>query len=155
MVLSGINKLLILKIVLIVIFLLWSGMILGISFLESWIKFRAPGLTKAMGLSVGRTVFNVFHKVQALVLLFVIVISVFSSISLFEWGMTLLLALVYSVQSVVVLPGLNRRVSLILAGETPPKSKVHAIYGAIEVSKLFLLLWLAIDLLLKIVVSHC
>ena len=52
------------NLILMMIALLWAGMILGISFLESWVKFRTPGLSKAIGLEVGRTVFGVFHKAR-------------------------------------------------------------------------------------------
>jgi hypothetical protein len=36
----------------------WMGMVLAISFLEAPLKFRAPGLILAVGLSIGRLVFR-------------------------------------------------------------------------------------------------
>lgn len=35
----------------------WFGMVVAISFLEAPIKFRAPGVTLAIGLGIGRKVF--------------------------------------------------------------------------------------------------
>lgn len=32
--------------------LVWSGCIVAISFMESWLKFRAPGVTLPTGLSI-------------------------------------------------------------------------------------------------------
>jgi hypothetical protein len=36
----------------------WLGAVLGISFLETPLKFRAPGITVALGLGTGRLVFR-------------------------------------------------------------------------------------------------
>ena len=35
----------------------WFGLVLGISFLEAPLKFRAPGVTTQLGLGIGRVVF--------------------------------------------------------------------------------------------------
>jgi hypothetical protein len=36
----------------------WLGMVLAISFLGAPLKFRAPGITVALGLGIGRLVFR-------------------------------------------------------------------------------------------------
>ena len=36
----------------------WLGTVLGISFLEAPLKFRAPGVTLPIGLGIGRLVFD-------------------------------------------------------------------------------------------------
>ena len=38
---------------------LWAGFICAISFMESWLKFRAAGLTLPVGLSVRKIVISV------------------------------------------------------------------------------------------------
>ena len=43
---------------------LWSGFICAISFMESWLKFRAPGLTMPVGLNIGKLVFSALNKVE-------------------------------------------------------------------------------------------
>ena len=52
------------KRILIFLALIWLGMVLGISFLEAPVKFRAPTLTRSVGLDVGRHVFGFFNKVE-------------------------------------------------------------------------------------------
>jgi len=42
----------------------WIGFVCAISFFESWIKFRAPGITLAVGLRVGKKVFNALNRVE-------------------------------------------------------------------------------------------
>lgn len=41
---------------------LWSGCIIAISFMESWLKFRAPGVTLPIGLSIGKLVLRHLTK---------------------------------------------------------------------------------------------
>src|SRR5665647_802388 len=43
---------------------LWAGFIGAISFMESWLKFRAPGLTMPVGLNIGKLVFSALNKVE-------------------------------------------------------------------------------------------
>lgn len=123
-----------------IIAFLWAGMIIGISFLESWVKFRAPTLTKSIGLDVGRTVFSYFHKVQhgLAVLILLLIISVNASNASY-CVLAGILSLLF-IQSIFLLPILNERVSIILAGKTPAPSRVHAYFGMAEITKLALLI---------------
>lgn len=130
-----------------IIIFLWAGMILGISFLESWVKFRAPNLTKPVGLDVGRTVFCYFHKVQTGLALLVVVLSVFTRLS-FEFYIILVgFTFILGIQSIWLLPRLNERVSIIITGGTPSSSFVHAYYGIVEIVKFVLLCVLGIMLI--------
>jgi len=36
----------------------WIGFVCAISFMEAWLKFRAPGITVPLGLGIGRLVFQ-------------------------------------------------------------------------------------------------
>ncbi|RYG21549.1 MAG: hypothetical protein EOO07_02375, partial [Chitinophagaceae bacterium] len=42
----------------------WIGFVCAISFLEAWLKFRAPGVTLPIGLGIGRLVFAALNKVE-------------------------------------------------------------------------------------------
>lgn len=52
---------------------LWSGCIIAISFIESWLKFRAPGVTVPIGLSIGKLVFNALNKMEWLFAVIILV----------------------------------------------------------------------------------
>ena len=43
----------------------WLGMVLAISFLETPLKFRAPGVTVPIGLGIGRLVFRALNIAEA------------------------------------------------------------------------------------------
>lgn len=128
--------------------LLWAGMILGISFLESWVKFRTPSLTRSVGLDVGRTVFRLFYKVQNCIYLTIILMSLFASISIIDWLFLGSIGLILSLQFFLLLPKLNSRVDVIIAGGQPASSPVHALYGMAEILKLVLLILFSVTLLL-------
>jgi hypothetical protein len=118
----------------------WSGMVLAISFLETPLKFRAPGVTLRIGLGIGRLVFralNTAEIVLALVLLGAALIE-HPPRSVGIAGAVALVALI--VQLAVVRPRLTRRSGLVLAGAEVPRSHAHYLYVGLEVIKLSALL---------------
>lgn len=52
--------------------LLWLGMITAISFIETPLKFRAPGMTHALGVGIGRLVFKVLNLVEAVMAVLIV-----------------------------------------------------------------------------------
>ena len=44
--------------------LIWLGMVLGVSFLEAWVKFKAPFLRKHVAVDVGRHVFAALNAAE-------------------------------------------------------------------------------------------
>jgi hypothetical protein len=114
----------------------WFGMVLAISVLETPLKFRAPGITPALGLGIGRLVFRALN-VAELILLAALTAAVAGA----EPG-SLVVALltglwiVLLVQALALRPALDRRAQLIMDGRTPPRSSLHLVYVALEGAKL-------------------
>ncbi len=44
--------------------LLWIGFVSAISFMEAWLKFRAPGITLPLGLGIGSLVFKALNLME-------------------------------------------------------------------------------------------
>ena len=116
----------------------WLGMVLAISFLEAPLKFRAPGVTVALGLGIGRLVFRALNRVE-LVLLLLAVVGVAVAPRPTLVGIVAGLGVLLGVQLGVVRPALNRRSDRVLAGEQLPRSRGHLVYIASEVVKVALL----------------
>jgi hypothetical protein len=115
--------------------LIWLGMILGISFLETPVKFKAPSVTLEIGLDVGRQVFGVFNKVECVLALGMAILIV---IIREKDRLVIPLGVVWSslvLQTFWLLPILDDRVELILQGQTPAPSYLHTIYVGLEVLK--------------------
>lgn len=50
----------------------WFGMITAISFIETPLKFKAPGMTHALGVGIGRLVFKVLNMVEAVLAIVIV-----------------------------------------------------------------------------------
>ncbi|MGW7790318.1 hypothetical protein [Streptomyces tricolor] len=113
----------------------WLGMVLGISFLEAPLKFRAPGVTIPVGLGIGRLVFRALNAVET-VLAVVVAAAVALGGALVRVGvLTAVVGALLVTQLAVVRPRLNRRSDRVLAGEELPRSRSHLWYVALEVLK--------------------
>lgn len=119
---------------------IWIGLIVGISFIEAPLKFRAPGVTIAIGLGIGRLVFRAINSVEAALAVVVIIALGMGSPS--TPAMIALGVAIASLaaQILAVRPRLTRRTNAVLAGSDAPRSQAHHAYVALEVVKLVALI---------------
>ncbi len=113
----------------------WLGMVVAISFLETPLKFRAPGVTLQIGLGIGRLVFRALNSVELVFGLILVVVLVAGRlpVTVVVASATALVAL--AVQLVVIRPRLNRRSDAVLAGLDAPRSRGHYAYVGLELVK--------------------
>ncbi|MGI9157316.1 MAG: hypothetical protein ACR2FG_11895 [Marmoricola sp.] len=113
----------------------WLGMVLAISFLETPLKFQAPGVTTQIGLGIGRLVFRALNAVET-VLAVVLLVSIVLDPPPARVLVTVGIAIASLVgQLVVVRPLLSRRTAAVLAGKDGPRSHVHYAYVGLELVK--------------------
>jgi hypothetical protein len=113
----------------------WLGMVVAISFLEAPLKFRAPGVTVAIGLAIGRLVFRALNTVEVM---FAVVVLAAAAMAAPEPGALAALATavtVLAVQIIAVRPALARRSDQVLAGLEAPRSRRHLVYVGLEAVK--------------------
>lgn len=114
----------------------WLGMVLAISFLETPLKFRAPGVTVQIGLGIGRLVFRALNLVElVLAAVLVVALLVEAPPERVVFGAGLAVTVLF-VQIALVRPLLARRSDRVLAGESPPRSRAHYWYVGLELTKL-------------------
>jgi hypothetical protein len=133
---------------------LWVGMVIGVSFLATPIKFHASSLTLGVALDVGRVTFGLFSRVEwgLFALLFVIAGTVGRARSRRDlWTGVVLLLGVLMLQSLWLLPVMNERVARIIASEATPRTPHHLIYIALETTKAAVLATMSIRALLQLV----
>lgn len=147
-----------------VICLLWCGMVMGISLLETPVKFTAASLKEAVdpeigrgiALDIGRTVFGAFNKVEIVwsvlsgVLFFVLLSRFPGRLPRIAKVLLPLLWLIVAFQSVVLVPALAARAQMVLDGLELPPAPYHNLYTATELTKLISLLTLGITLIRRI-----
>ena len=125
----------------------WLGMVLAISFIETPLKFRAPGVTLQVGLGIGRLVFRALNACE--LALAAVVVGCFA-ITPPAMGIAVPAAvavITLLAQVLVVRPRLTRRSDTVLAGEEGPRSRAHWVYVGLEIVKVIALLIAGISLL--------
>ncbi|MDN5916472.1 MAG: hypothetical protein L0I76_15455 [Pseudonocardia sp.] len=129
----------------------WLGMVLAVSVLEAPLKFRAPGVTLALGLGIGRLVFRALNIVEVVL---AAVITVFCaaapSTTVWVWALLGGLWLVLALQLLALRPRLNRRTDLVISGADVPSSSQHLVYIALEAVKIVLLAVVGVVLIASI-----
>ena len=112
----------------------WLGMVLAISFLETPLKVRAPGITVPFGLGIGRLVFRALNTVEV-VLTIALIIALFASAPGAAGWTLLVTAALLDTQTVLLRPRLDRRAQQDITGHLPPPSRLHLIYMSLKCLK--------------------
>jgi hypothetical protein len=117
----------------------WLGMVLAISFMETPLKFRAPGVTLPIGLGIGRLVFRALNTAEAVLAAALLAVALAGGAPGPVLGPVIALAALLAVQVGGVRRAMTRRTDRVLAGEELPRSRGHLAYVACEVAKVALL----------------
>jgi hypothetical protein len=121
----------------------WLGMVLAISFVETPLRFRAPGITVPLGLGIGRLVFRALAVAELALAVALTVAVVLANgtgvVGAAMWTLIALLWAVLAVQVGVLRSRLDQRARLIVTGENLPRSRLHLAYVALEGIKVVLL----------------
>ncbi len=121
----------------------WFGMVVGVSLIATPAKFQAESLELEIALDVGRTTFGLFNWAQwiALVIVAAVVARAVQrgQADRRHWLALAGVAVILVAQTLWILPALNDRVAIVIAGDELPDSPIHTIFGLFEGSKLLLL----------------
>lgn len=118
----------------------WLGIVLGVSFLATPVKFTAESLTRPVALDVGRATFHALGYLEwaltaALLLLILRAANTLHRPSDRVLATVGVICTIVLVQAVWLVPALDDRVASIIAGIEPPPSHLHTFYGITEVAK--------------------
>ena len=125
----------------------WLGLVLGLSFMEAPLKFRAPGVTREIGLGIGRLVFKALNASEIVLAVAIILALVVDDAEAGKWIALIGLPALLGAQTVMLHGFMDKRAARIVAGEQLPPSNQHYIYIALEVVKVALLIALGTQLL--------
>jgi hypothetical protein len=127
--------------------LLWAGMLLGVSFLATPAKFNAPSLTLPVALDVGHHTSAVFAPVE------IAMAAIATGLAALTRRKAALVSIIVvdamvALQTLWLLPALDARVAIIVAGGAVPDSPLHLLYIGLEAAKLLTLMTIGVLLLL-------
>jgi hypothetical protein len=128
--------------------LFWAGLAAGVAFLATPVKFLAPTLTRPAALDVGRQTFRAYNATEIVLIAFALIVGVLAR-SRSRWYRALAVPiLVVALQSLWLLPALDRRLLAVLAqGPAPAPSPLHAVYIGLEALKVAALVAFGLSLL--------
>ena len=128
--------------------LLWVGFVCAISFMESWIKFSAPGVTIPIGIGIGRLVFSVLNKVEWLFAFTILGSLIYLKGLKFSLNSSLIIIpfLLLVIQTTYTLPAMDIRAELQIKGQPVVPSNLHFYYVGMEIVKVFCLSLFGISL---------
>jgi hypothetical protein len=113
----------------------WLGMVLAISFLETPLKFRAPGITLPLGLGIGRLVFRALNTTEITLAAALLAALLTYRPGVAGWALLGITGALLATQTGLLRPRLDRRAGQIITGQTPPPSGLHLAYIALEILK--------------------
>ena len=113
----------------------WLGMVLAISFLETPLKFRAPGITLPLGLGIGRLVFRALNTTEITLAAVLLAALLTYRPGVAGWALLGITGALLATQTGLLRPRLDRRAGQIITGQTPPPSRLHLAYIALEILK--------------------
>ena len=125
----------------------WLGMVSAISFIETPLKFRAPGVTLQIGLGIGRLVFRALNACELALAAIAVVCFAIEPPSAGIAAAAAVAVVTLLAQVLVVRPRLSRRSDVVLAGGEGPRSRAHWAYVGLEIVKVIALLIAGVSLL--------
>lgn len=116
---------------------LWLGFVGAISFMESWLKFKAPGITVSLGLGIGKLVFNALNKIEWILAIIILINFTLSKTKTIEANQLfyLITLIILVIQTFWLLPALDVRAELYINGQNTNPSKLHIYFVAMECIK--------------------
>lgn len=131
------------KLIILLILGIWSGMVLGISFIEAPLKFQAPNITLTLGLGIGKLVFGALNKVEIVfsLLLLGIVGHQYQRLDNPVLIIIGLLVSIIAIQSIWLFPILDARIDALQQGLEVAKTNHHFYYVALEILKVGILIY--------------
>lgn len=115
--------------------LTWMGLLLGVSFLATPVKFQASSLDLAVALDVGRVTFAAFSTVELGLSLLLGIAALFARPRRLEMPLAAIAIIIVAIQTLWLLPVLDARIEAVIAGQPMPPSLHHKLYAVMEVGK--------------------
>jgi hypothetical protein len=132
----------------------WLGLLVGVSFLATSVKFQSHLLNLPTALDVGRVTFALFSKIEWALCALLVVAALISRPCFSRWLCLAVITLALLLQNFWLLPVLDERAGQIIAGINVPTTNHHLFYAAADSLKGLLLLFLSIGTLWRLAISR-
>ena len=118
---------------------LWAGLVLGVSFVATPVKFLAPSLSLADALAVGRVTFEALKWIECVAVVALAATIWIANRRRRELALFAVIVVILLCQYIWMLPVLDARVQTIIDGQDLPPSSLHWVYTVLEFVKVVVL----------------
>ncbi|NHA02648.1 hypothetical protein G7092_02510 [Mucilaginibacter sp. HC2] len=123
----------------------WLGFFMAISFLETPLKFTAPGISMAQGLQIGRIVFRALNRCEWGFLIIILLTYFPKRSSRYGFYLLLAISIILILETAWLLPVLDAHAARVIKGLQPPGHLEHWVYIILEVIKIPVLLLIGLE----------
>lgn len=131
-----------------IIFILYAGLILGVSFISAPVKFMVPNLPVSLALEIGKATFHLFNKIEWVICIIAIIVASLTESNLNRWWFIGGLFVLLLIETFYLLPTLDIRIDSFIKNGSINPSIFHWLYISADVLKVFIALtggfWLMI-----------
>jgi len=127
--------------------LLWTGVLFGVSFLATPAKFQAPSLSLAVAVDVGRATFHLLNRVEMFFAVLAAVLAAGGGCKRLAQIGVAIAAVLTALETFWLLPALDERAELVIAGLGVEPSRLHDVYIGLDLTKLAVLLMAGVVLI--------
>ena len=120
--------------------LFWAGLLFGVSFLATPVKFQAPSLSLAVGVDVGRYTFAWLNRIECVAAVILLALAFAAPWKAWLRAGATAVGLIVALETFWLLPVLDERAEIVIQGGEAPPSRLHQIYIALDLAELILLL---------------
>ena len=110
----------------------WAGVVLGLSFIETPLKFHAPGVTEVIAVGIGRLVFSTLNRIEIVLCILLSWSLMRGSRTPIKWRAFGVIVAIVATQTFWLLPALDARAQLLFDGTPPEPSLHHILFIGIE-----------------------
>jgi hypothetical protein len=123
----------------------WLGLVIGVSFIAIPSHFQSTLLARGEVFDVNRYTFMLANRVEIGAGVLLLALLAWRRAGRLPWLLAALVALIVAAQALWLIPALVARGDLIIAGQTPPASPLHAIAVGGEAAKMLALAAIAVS----------
>lgn len=130
--------------------ILWAGLIVGVSFIATPVKFMAPHLSIPVALEIGRATFSVFNKIEWIICLATIFLTISVHEDSMKWLFTGGFVSLLLLQTFWLLPILDIRATQVIVSGSGSPGILHWLYIIADILKIVIALTGASWILYKV-----
>lgn len=120
----------------------WLGFFTAISFMETPLKFTAPGISMAQGVAIGHVIFKALNRFEWV---FLFIIGITCLIKMPEKSQIRSVGILFTllfIETVWLLPTLDARALIFLKTGVRGSALLHWLFIIVEIIKIPVLLWI-------------